>query len=113
MNKRSSRASPARRSKVATKAAPKAAGKAQPRFPFGQAVLPPGVVPEGTRRRILEAALQLFASQGFHGVSVRDLARGLAVVEAICGQFYIAVLVAELIGRRSNQHPPTPPSGSP
>jgi AcrR family transcriptional regulator len=31
----------------------------------------------GPGRRILEAALQLFASQGFHGVSVRDLAREL------------------------------------
>lgn len=29
-----------------------------------------------------------------------DLARGLAVVEAIVGQFYLAVLVAELIGKR-------------
>jgi hypothetical protein len=29
-----------------------------------------------------------------------DVARGVAVVEAIAGQFYIAVLVAELIGKR-------------
>ena len=29
------------------------------------------------------------------------VARGVAVVEAIAGQFYIAVLVAELIGRRA------------
>ncbi|HRI50660.1 MAG TPA: TetR/AcrR family transcriptional regulator [Pseudomonadota bacterium] len=83
MNKRSSRGSPTRRPKAAGKAAPKASpkapGKAQHRFPFGQAVLPPGVVPEGTRRRILEAALQLFASQGFHGVSVRDLAQELGL----------------------------------
>jgi voltage-gated potassium channel len=34
-------------------------------------------------------------------VPARDIARGVAIVEAICGQFYIAVLVAELIGRRS------------
>src|SRR5262249_38672577 len=32
-----------------------------------------------------------------------DLARGLVVIEAISGQFYIAVLVAELIGRRVGQ----------
>jgi hypothetical protein len=32
-----------------------------------------------------------------------DAARGLAVVEAIVGQFYIAVLVAELIGKRVSQ----------
>ena len=63
MNNRSSRGSPA--------------SPPQARFPGQQACLPPGVVPEGPRRRILEAALQLFASQGFHGVSVRDLAREL------------------------------------
>lgn len=34
-----------------------------------------------------------------------DPARGLAVVEAITGQFYIAVLVAELIGKRVGQPP--------
>lgn len=32
-----------------------------------------------------------------------DTARGLATMEAILGQFYIAVLVAELIGRRAGQ----------
>ena len=32
-----------------------------------------------------------------------DAARGLAAVEAIVGQFYIAVLVAELIGKRVSQ----------
>jgi voltage-gated potassium channel len=41
-----------------------------------------------------------------------DAARGLAAVEAVVGQFYIAVLVAELIGRRVSQvisgGPPSP-----
>ncbi|QRN97772.1 TetR family transcriptional regulator [Archangium violaceum] len=37
----------------------------------------PRTVPEGTRRRILEAALRLFASQGFHGTSIRDVAKEL------------------------------------
>jgi hypothetical protein len=32
-----------------------------------------------------------------------DLARGLAVAEAILGQFYIAVLIAELIGKKVSQ----------
>ncbi|WP_163995565.1 TetR/AcrR family transcriptional regulator [Pyxidicoccus caerfyrddinensis] len=36
--------------------------------------LPPSAAPEGTRRRILETALQLFASKGFHDTSIRDLA---------------------------------------
>lgn len=32
-----------------------------------------------------------------------DFARGMVVIEAIAGQFYLAVLVAELIGRRVGQ----------
>lgn len=39
--------------------------------------LPPASVPDGTRRRILEVALQLFASDGFHGSSIRGIARVL------------------------------------
>jgi voltage-gated potassium channel len=41
-----------------------------------------------------------------------DAAKGLAMVEAVAGQFYIAVLVAELIGKRVSQvisgRPPGP-----
>ncbi|MFP2958124.1 TetR/AcrR family transcriptional regulator [Myxococcus sp. 1LA] len=40
--------------------------------------LPPTAAPpEGTRRRILETALQLFASRGYHDTSIRDLATAL------------------------------------
>jgi AcrR family transcriptional regulator len=39
------------------------------------ALLPPGTAADGTRRRILEAALRLFAAQGFHGSSMRELAK--------------------------------------
>jgi voltage-gated potassium channel len=39
-----------------------------------------------------------------------DAAKGLAMVEAIIGQFYIAVLVAELIGKRMAQALSEPPS---
>lgn len=41
------------------------------------AILPPSSVPDGTRRRILEVALRFFASEGFHGTSVRDMAKVL------------------------------------
>lgn len=41
------------------------------------ALLPPSSVPDGTRRRILEVALRLFASEGFHGASIRDITRAL------------------------------------
>jgi len=37
------------------------------------ALLPDHVQVEGTRRRILEAALLLFSLRGYHGVSMRDL----------------------------------------
>src|SRR5262249_33899325 len=40
------------------------------------AFLPPAVA-EGTRRRILQVALQLFASEGFHGTSIRDIAKAV------------------------------------
>ncbi len=42
-----------------------------------KAILPPGGLAEGTRRRILEVGLRLFAARGFHGTSVRDLAAAL------------------------------------
>lgn len=41
--------------------------------------LPPSATQDGTRRRILETALQLFASRGFHGASIRDLAQALGL----------------------------------
>lgn len=41
------------------------------------------------------------ASVGANDVTpVRGAARGLTMLEAICGQFYIAVLVADLIGKK-------------
>lgn len=40
-----------------------------------KANLPPGSVPDGTRRRILELSLRLFSREGFHGTSVRDIAK--------------------------------------
>ncbi len=42
-----------------------------------------------------------------------DAARGLAVVEALCGQFYLAVLIGALIGKRVSQVLADTPSGSP
>jgi len=38
-------------------------------------LLPPRADADGTRRRLLEAALIAFSERGFHGVSVRELAR--------------------------------------
>jgi AcrR family transcriptional regulator len=39
------------------------------------AVLPPQVDADGPRRKILEAALRLFATQGFHGSSIREIVK--------------------------------------
>jgi AcrR family transcriptional regulator len=44
------------------------------RLPAREVLLPPEASADGTRRRILEAALLLFASEGFHAASMRDLA---------------------------------------
>lgn len=44
-------------------------------------VLPPGLSAEGPRRRILEAALRLFAERGFYGASIRDIVQ-LASMQA-------------------------------
>ena len=44
--------------------------------------LPAGTGPEGPRRRILEAALGLFAEQGFAGASIRELATAAGVRSA-------------------------------
>ena len=43
------------------------------------AVLPPGGAVDGARRRVLEGALRLFATQGFHGSSMRELATLVAI----------------------------------
>jgi hypothetical protein len=48
-------------------------------------------------------------------VPIKAASRGMAIVEAILGQFYIAVLIAELIGKRVAQaltRAPSTPEGS-
>jgi hypothetical protein len=45
-------------------------------------------------------------------VPAGEAARGLAVAETVIGQFYLAVLVAELIGKRVSQSVSPPPSDS-
>lgn len=42
-----------------------------------EARLPPSLAADGVRRRILEGALRLFATRGFHGSSMRDLAASI------------------------------------
>ena len=43
-------------------------------FRAAAAILPPGIA-DGARRRLLEGAVRIFARQGFHGTSMRELAQ--------------------------------------
>jgi len=50
------------------------------RIPDGRAArLPTHTVLEPTKRRVLEIALRMFAMHGFHGTSMRDLAKALEI----------------------------------
>ena len=42
-------------------------------------LLPPQLLADGAKGRLLEAAVELFAARGYHGVSVRDLTAHLGV----------------------------------
>jgi AcrR family transcriptional regulator len=46
------------------------------------AVLPDGVTPPGTRGRILESALGLFAEWGYHGTSIRSIGAAAGINSA-------------------------------
>jgi hypothetical protein len=65
----------------------------------------PAGMPEERRHFLLNYfSFITLATVGYGDITPgSDAARGLAAVEAIVGQFYIAVLVAELIGKRVSQ----------
>src|SRR5579871_23188 len=80
--------------------------KSRRRAPAVQALLPPNLAVEGTRRRILEGALRLFAEEGFHASSMRELAR---VVELQPSAVYVHFpskehLLAELVHKGHEAH---------
>lgn len=62
-------------------------------------LLPDGVTPPGTRGRILYAALELFAEVGFHGSSIRDLAKRVGINSATLYSHYPSKedVLAELV----------------
>jgi len=64
-----------------------------------KALLPDGVTPPGTRGRILYAALELFAELGFHGTSIRDLAKQVGINSATLYSHYPSKedVLAELV----------------
>ncbi len=61
--------------------------------------LPEGVTPAGTRGRILEAALALYAETGFHGTSIRRIADRVGVNSATLYAHYPSKehVLAELV----------------
>ncbi len=44
---------------------------------FGSALLPPGIELTDAKRRLYETAMELFGREGYHGVSIRDIATAL------------------------------------
>lgn len=69
-------------------------------------LLPPGFDAEGTRRRILEGAVRLFAAQGFHGSSMRELA-GIVELQASAVYVHFASkehVLAELVRAGHEAH---------
>jgi AcrR family transcriptional regulator len=61
--------------------------------------LPEGTAPEGTRGRILEAALVLFAERGFWGASIRDIAEATGLRSATLYAHYASKeqILADLV----------------
>ena len=74
--------------------------------------VPASAPPDGARLRLalIYFSLVTLTTLGYGDVvPAGDGARGLAVVEAVLGQFYLAVLLAELIGKRVSQALSEPP----
>jgi AcrR family transcriptional regulator len=61
--------------------------------------LPPNIVAGGRRRRILEGALKMFATRGFRGASMRDLAASIRLQPSAIYVHFASKenLVAELV----------------
>ncbi|MFB7509130.1 TetR/AcrR family transcriptional regulator [Streptomyces broussonetiae] len=64
-----------------------------------EAVLPEGVTPPGTRGKILEAGLELFAESGFAGTSIRQIAGKVGINSATLYAHYPSKghVLAELV----------------
>jgi AcrR family transcriptional regulator len=71
-----------------------------------RALLPPGLTADAGRGRVLEGALRLFAAQGFHGSSMRELAK---LVELQASALYVLFpskehILAELVRAGHEAH---------
>lgn len=79
---------------------------AAPRLAATAPTLPPGVLGEGARARILTAALSLFAQRGFYGTSIRDIAAAAGLQSAsLYGHFPSKEhLLAEIVALGHEEH---------
>jgi AcrR family transcriptional regulator len=77
-----------------------------PRLAATTPTLPPGVLGEGARARILTAALSLFAQRGFYGTSIRDIAAAAGLQSAsLYGHFPSKEqLLAEIVAVGHEEH---------
>ncbi len=68
--------------------------------------LPAGILPRGTAGRILEIGLMLFARDGFHGTSIRDIGKELGLKPANLYDHYPSKehLLAELVRIGHEEH---------
>ncbi len=77
-----------------------------PRLLSQEAKLPAGSMPGGTAGRILEVGLVLFARNGFHGASIRDIGRELGLKPANLYDHFPSKehLLAELVRLGHEEH---------
>src|SRR5262249_51723566 len=78
----------------------------------------PDLDPDRRQFLLVYFSLCTLTTVGYGDVTpATDLVRGLAVIEAVLGQFYLAVIIADLVGKRAAQPadregPAGEPSGS-
>jgi AcrR family transcriptional regulator len=77
-----------------------------PRILTREVRLPSGSLPPGTAGRILEIGLELFARNGFHGTSIRDIGRELGLKPANLYDHFPSKehLLAEIVRLGHDEH---------
>ncbi|MFO0799407.1 MAG: potassium channel family protein [Gemmataceae bacterium] len=70
-------------------------------IPGSFAGLDPDLGPDDRHLRLTYFSFVTLTTVGYGDITpARDTARSLAIIEAVTGQFYLAVLVADLVGKR-------------
>ncbi|MBN9522116.1 two pore domain potassium channel family protein [bacterium] len=81
--------------------------------PGSFAGLDPALGPDDRQLRLTYFSFTTLTTLGYGDITpARDTARALVILEAVTGQCYLAVLVADLVGKRlATATTPTPPAG--